>query len=652
MTSSDGNNHGQDTGHERIDGFDNDPFADLTELLEHNFVSAEPEREPSTGSVESLSDDERLDRVLAELAETPVADLHDAECHDGEEMQAAGSAKADLQTLDFEAEFAQALDAELGAGAYRSVVIARTSVPHRIQDEAPRTIGGSTAGAAASPAPEDTSYANWIAPRGAGRKPSLAVIKDSERTAASPFQVVSKASRAPSMDEAFDASLDIELELALSGLSAPANPRQIPFHRSEAFAPDRSDATPKHHSEEKPFDDFDELIASELAAMRPLATSQMATHAASHATIAYDTASEPHPDSAVSEDAGDWNDSPATQASRAERVTPILVGGTALRKANRSWGLGASVLAITVIGGLGAYVLTGDDLIGAPGDVLVVKADTSPIKVAPQDPGGRSIPNQNKAVYERVQSAAADVQPSQKTLLTAVQEPVDLPKADDNGLPGVDLSPITGARAAELARTNAASVPGVSTVAEPEPNVLQPRHVRTLTVRPDGTLVVENAEPAGSPSSASGAPAMLETAAKPVETPASTTAPPARTEPVEADPAIAKSVAPKPAKEQVRTASIEAEKPSPAVDVAPVASSAYYVQISSQPTEDAARQSQSNLTKRYASVIGGRNVVIQSADIKGKGTYYRVRVGAESRDEANSLCASLKSAGGNCFVSR
>ena len=648
MTSSDGNNHGQNTRHEPIDGFDNDPFADLTELLEHNFVSAEPEQEASTGSVESpaqsLSDDERLDRVLAELADTPVAGIPEAEFHDEEGAKAGRSAAADLETLDFEAEFAQALDADLGADAYRSVVIARASVPHRIEGDTTRTIKRDVAGAVVLPTVADTSYANWIAPRGTGRKSSLLTTMDEQTTAASPSQPVSKASRTMSMDEAFDSSLDSELELALSGLSAPANPRQIPFHRSEAFAPDRSDATPKHHSDDRPFDDFDELIASELAAMRPLPTSQMATHASPHAPIAYDTASEQDFVSVKSDDAADWNNAHATQSSRAERVAPTLTAGAALRTANRSWGLGASVLAIALIGGLGAYVLTGDDLIGAPSDVLVVKADTSPIKVAPQDPGGRSIPNQNKAVYERVQSAAADVQPSQKTLLTAVQEPVDLPKADDNGLPGVDLSPITGARAAELARTDAASVPGVSAVAEPDPNVLQPRRVRTLTVRPDGTLVVENTEPADASSSSTGAPAMLEAAAKPVEMP---TAAAPRAQPPLAEPVATESIAPAP--EPVRTASIESPKPEP---VAPASNSAYYVQISSQPTEDAAKQSQSNLTKRYASVIGGRNVVIQTAEIKGKGTYYRVRVGADSRDEANSLCASLKSAGGSCFVSR
>ncbi len=640
MTSSDGNNQGHDGGHEPIDGFDNDPFADLTELLEHNFAPAEPGPAVSIASrempTESLSDDERLDRVLAELASSPVADGSDPDAAEADGSGAKGSVVSDPGTLDFEAEFAQALDAELDSDSYRPVVIARALAPHPIELEA--------ASAVAAPALANGAYAAWIAPRGAGRKPVVPSPDRNAEPAMPDSKVAAAAKRSQAADETFDARLDSELELALSGLSAPANPRQIPFHRSEAFAPDRAEATQKQHSEDKPYDDFDELIASELAAMRPLANSQTATHASPHVVAAYDAASHAHRETTVSEDSADWTAGDAARAASSARVDPAFVAGSASRTANRGWGLGASLLAIALVGGLGTYVLVGDDLIGAPSDVLLVKADSTPIKVAPQDPGGRSIPNQNKAVYERVQSAAADEQPSQKRLLTAVEEPVDLPKAEDNGLPGVDLSPITGARAAELARTDAALVPGVSAVAEPDPHVLQPRRVRTLTVRPDGTLVVENAAPSDGAFASNGAPAMLETAAKPIEMP---TAVASIAKPASVEPAATKSIAPAP--EPVRTASIEAPKPAAAE---PTANSPYYVQISSQPNEEAAKQSQSNLTRRYASVIGGRDVVIQTADIAGKGTYYRVRVGANSRDEASSLCASLKSAGGSCFVSR
>ena len=76
------------------------------------------------------------------------------------------------------------------------------------------------------------------------------------------------------------------------------------------------------------------------------------------------------------------------------------------------------------------------------------------------------------------------------------------------------------------------------------------------------------------------------------------------------------------------------------------------MQIASQPSADAAKSTYQDLAQRYASVIGGRGVNIVKADIEGKGTYWRVRVPAKSRDEAVSLCTNYKAAGGNCFVSK
>ena len=43
---------------------------------------------------------------------------------------------------------------------------------------------------------------------------------------------------------------------------------------------------------------------------------------------------------------------------------------------------------------------------------------------------------------------------------------------------------------------------------------------------------------------------------------------------------------------------------------------------------------------------------IKKAEIPNKGTYFRVRIPAGSREEANSLCSRYKSAGGSCLVTR
>jgi hypothetical protein len=92
-----------------------------------------------------------------------------------------------------------------------------------------------------------------------------------------------------------------------------------------------------------------------------------------------------------------------------------------------------------------------------------------------------------------------------------------------------------------------------------------------------------------------------------------------------------------------------------AVAPAPVAAaptSEWSMQIASQPSPDGAQASYADLSRRYGSILGGRGVNIVKADIAGKGTFWRVRIPAGSRAEANALCETYKAAGGSCFVSK
>ena len=82
------------------------------------------------------------------------------------------------------------------------------------------------------------------------------------------------------------------------------------------------------------------------------------------------------------------------------------------------------------------------------------------------------------------------------------------------------------------------------------------------------------------------------------------------------------------------------------------AAGGYYIQIASQPSAELAQKSFATMGQKYASVIGGRAVDIRKADIPGKGTYYRVRIAAGSKADANALCERFKNAGGSCFVTQ
>jgi hypothetical protein len=75
----------------------------------------------------------------------------------------------------------------------------------------------------------------------------------------------------------------------------------------------------------------------------------------------------------------------------------------------------------------------------------------------------------------------------------------------------------------------------------------------------------------------------------------------------------------------------------------------YLVQISASGSDAAARASFSAAQRKY-SALAGKSVDVQRADLGSKGVYYRARVPAGSRDQANALCAQLKAQGGQCIV--
>ncbi|HEY0854175.1 MAG TPA: SPOR domain-containing protein [Devosia sp.] len=104
------------------------------------------------------------------------------------------------------------------------------------------------------------------------------------------------------------------------------------------------------------------------------------------------------------------------------------------------------------------------------------------------------------------------------------------------------------------------------------------------------------------------------------------------------------------------TAAIE-ETPATPVAAAPAPSassggqSGPYVQIAAQRSEAEAQASLRNAQSRFGSLWGGAQPYIQRADLGQKGIYYRVRVPTSSLQEASSICSSIKANGGDCMAS-
>lgn len=377
------------------------------------------------------------------------------------------------------------------------------------------------------------------------------------------------------------------------------------------------------------------------------------------------------------------------ELDEAMAVPGLAAQESARQPRRRGLFIAAIVGGVAIAGGLGAFALSfgGKGSGGAP---VIVKADNAPIKVKPENPGGTVVPNQDNKVYDAVLKGAKPAEQVQQKLVTNTEQPVDV-AAKDPQTRVVDLS---AGQADAAPGTDAAGSPDAAAAPAPKSEdriaqVLQdadkgtntdvvavaPRKVRTMVVKADGSLVaredpapaaqqVAAAEPTD-PAPQHVAPSAQDDSQATGAVPAADEAKPASAlKPVAAPKAEAKAqsantpakvpVAPqRPSDQPVDV--VGEVKPDQVASIDPAAAAAggsWSIQIASQPTVESAQSTYQDLQRRYGSVLGGRTANIVKAEIAGKGTFYRVRVPAQSRNDAINLCTSYKAAGGNCFVSR
>ena len=410
------------------------------------------------------------------------------------------------------------------------------------------------------------------------------------------------------------------------------------------------------------------------------------------------------------------------------------------RRSVRSWAVPLVVAGVVIFGGVGAYAVFGSRVasVVSGGEPVIIAADNEPIKIAPENPGGKTVPNQDKAVYDRV-AGVSPKDPKQRTLISSNEEPVDvvqktlmpdtLPLEGENDIDPTDVGETQDPRLLPQDRTAA------NNGSAEQPVTVMPRKVKTMIVRPDGKLVEQEiaapalAAPETAKLPAAGAKPVETAAAFPEKLPASN---PVRTQPVPAtsnagsagvlpvsapaNPAapgehvnvvransVTPAVAAAPAQSSPASAATAVQAPAP---VAPVQASApaakapvpiarpaeqpvnvvaavtdqgnvrapgqptaaapasapnqvaslgsgdYVIQIASLPSQAEAQKSYQSLSAKFGSVIGGRGVDIKAAELAGKGTFYRVRIPAGSKNDAVALCERYRAAGGTCLVGR
>jgi hypothetical protein len=409
-------------------------------------------------------------------------------------------------------------------------------------------------------------------------------------------------------------------------------------------------------------------------------------------------------------------------APLSEPATPVR------RRSRAALTMGVLVAVGAVSGGGALWVLKGAP--GLPKTPPVIMAADGPTKVQPPSQDTVSSPSDSASVLLKDQAN----KPGPVSLVSRQEQPVDLQQA--TATPASVAPPaLVVASAAAAPVESAASAPARSPVVPPAPALPtrsialttvgpttappaapspfpEPKRVKTVSVRPDGSVISTGSEPvvtadAGASAGAPAAPAAAAAA------PADASALPAKPPVPRARPSTnaAANGAPQPATPKVdlptklappkSTARVPVARTDTTVPVAktdttapgyapqspdtavpnffdkmakavtgqpeqqqvatadPVATSrttaggAWAVQLAAPPSQKEAEGVSAHLQAKYSADLGGMQPTIHQADSNGK-TIYRVRLSGMSKAEAVSLCQKLKASGGEgaCFVAK
>ncbi len=297
----------------------------------------------------------------------------------------------------------------------------------------------------------------------------------------------------------------------------------------------------------------------------------------------------------------------------------------------------ALAFAVIAGGAVAGYGLFGGN--NGTGEPVLIKADNTPIKVKPEEPGGRQIANEENASYGKVDGKDETV--DQTKLVSKTEEPADVAKVQDEQ--SSDLAQKANDRLSSedvKADTNGSGRAG---------NV-RPRVVKTVRVRADGSIIAsQTASPIPTPTLAS-----IDGAKSNGKTAIPAASPIAKKQVAIVAPTV---TAPAPAaKPEEVVIPVPVSTPAPAPAPAPsapkpvVQESEWVVQVSSVKSQEQANATFKNLQRRFAA-LADRQMAVQRANVNGN-TFFRVRVQTASKNDASALCSNLKAAGGSCFITR
>lgn len=296
----------------------------------------------------------------------------------------------------------------------------------------------------------------------------------------------------------------------------------------------------------------------------------------------------------------------------------------------RSRALGAflATFALVAFAGVVWYAYDRGLHAGSESTAPVIRADSRPVKIRPEQPGGMDIPNQDKLVFDALRPEE-DKLPRVERLLPPPEAPAPPPEMPAIETPAVEIPAI--------------ETPPIETPVEPADTRIPPARIVTpapapVIPQPDQTPAPE--APAETPADS---PSVTRSAPQVAEAPAVAAAPPP-TAPEPAAPEPKPTPSPQAQPEQV-------SKPVPAAEPKAPAAGAYRIQLAAVRSEEVAASEWNRLKRRYSDVLGALTPHYQRIDLgASKGVFYRVQGGDVSRSAAQDICARLKAQEQACLV--
>ena len=427
-----------------------------------------------------------------------------------------------------------------------------------------------------------------------------------------------------------------------------------PIDENPAYPPLQADATPQQQGYQQQPTPHDSYQQAQEGYHEPQQQAQHAPPPLAHSLEAYG-------------EHGQMMEAPAQQYNNtssntmaAPSIAQELPSGGGMKKLM----LGGAFVAALAVGGGAAYTYQFTDIMGgnaSGGSAPTIKAASSPIKILKNKIAGAT-DSINKAVHNRL-SGGSLTDSGTSTL------------ADGGQLVKKTMA------GAKVASANSGMLPGIGNGSAAKNRLANaPRRVKTLIVRPDGTIL----RPAGQDSAASSGSDMAKMAVAPginaasipksggnkirrmktigeasiarritdkagssvVKTAAKPTAGPAirKIKTIQAARVRSNAIAP------VKTVKRSVVAAAPSGDIG----SPFVVQVTSRSSQTSALAAFADMQQKYPSLIGTYAPDIQRADLGTKGVWYRLRVGpVGSKTVAADLCSNLKQAGHpGCFVRR